>query len=109
MSENINEALRIKESEEQKTTTAKVEKEDYGAENTLNFFANCALIIGVVSTIICFCMAFSAKNYYGEPEFNIMGIVYAIACLIPTLLTWSVLKVFANISTTLKKINEKLK
>ena len=54
-------------------------------------------------------MAFSTRNYYGRPEFNFMGIVYAIVCLIPSLLTWSVMRVFANISTTLKKINEKLK
>ena len=109
MSENVNETLGIKESEEEKTTTAKVMKEEYGAENTLKFFANCVLVIGIISAFICFIMAFSTRNYYGNPEFNFMGIVYAIACLVPSLLTWSVMRVFANISTTLKKINEKLK
>ncbi len=109
MNENVNEVLGIEESEEKKTTTVKVETEDYSAENTLKFYANCVLLIGVISAFICFIMAFSSRNYYGNPEFNFMGIVYAIACLIPSLLTWSVMRVFANISTTLKKINEKLK
>ena len=109
MSENVNEALGIKESEEKKTPTRKVEKEDYGAEDTLKFFANFSLVIGIISAFICFIFAFSSRNYYGDPEFNFMGVVYGIACLIPALLTWSVMRVFANISTTLKKINEKLK
>ena len=109
MSENINEVLGIKESDEKKSTTTKVINEEYGAEDTLKFFANCVLLIGIISAFICFIMAFSTRNYYGNPEFNFMGIVYAIACLIPSLLTWSVMRVFANISTTLKKINEKLK
>lgn len=109
MEENVNEVLGIKESEDKKAYTEKSENIESGAENTLNSFAVLVLIFGIISSIICLISAFSGRDYYGRPEFNIMGVVYAILSLIPSLLTWSLMRVFVNISLTLKEINKKIK
>lgn len=109
MEENVKETLGLKESEEKKTYKEEPKEIDSSAENTLNSFAVLVLIFGIISSIICLIIAFSGRDYYGRPEFNIMGIVYAVLSLVPSLLTWSVMRVFVNISLTLKEINKKLK
>ncbi len=73
---------------------------DNGAENTLLFIANVTLIIGIIASIIFIFAGFASGQ--------IVGIAAAIAVFVPCLVTWATLKVFANISKTLKEIRDRM-
>lgn len=100
MEENVNEVLDI--NTETNTEGKIFTEEDNSAENTLKLYATIVLVIGIIASVIFFFMIFLPI------EFSYMGIFGAISVLIPTILTWSVIKVFVNISLTLKEINKKI-
>lgn len=81
------------------------------AENTLAFFANAALFIGIAASVICIptiCFV-EQKGYYSHRvEFNPAGFGITVGILVSSLITWAFMKVFVNISKTLKGINKRL-
>ena len=116
MEENINEVLGVTTQESQVSKNVETTKEitiDNSAENTLTTIASIILICGIIATIVCFFyLAFYRVTSYGSikhDEFNPAGFGTTIEVLAGTLISWAALRVFANISKTLKEINSKLK
>lgn len=78
-------------------------KEDVTAETTLSALATISLVCGIIATIISVYFIF-------DSGFNSIELyLIPISILFGTLLTWSTLKVFVNISITLKEIKDKIK
>ena len=96
--------------EKHETAVTSMNHIDNGAENTLVFFANATLIIGIIATLLCFpTLCFTEKyGYSSVKEFSPTGFGVTIGVLISSLITWAALKVFANISKTLKEINARM-
>ena len=69
---------------------------DNGAENTLLFIAKAELIIGIFASIILLLASVASGQ--------IIGVAAAVTTFVFSLVTWAALKVFANISKTLKEI-----
>lgn len=115
MEENINQVSGV----EQKTATpqpeVKAQPIDNSAENTLTTIANIVLVCGIIATVICLftvCFVEQIKpgyTYLTEKAFNPAGFVTTIMVLFSSLISWSLMKVLANISITLKEINQKTK
>lgn len=76
--------------------------DDSRAESILSILAYWLLIIGLAAAL--FVLLSSIHDH-----FIMGGVVYSIIILISTILSWAVLKVFVNISITLKEINKKIK
>ena len=91
-------AIRKKEHENE------IKKEvNNSAENTLSFFAVAALVIGIITRLILLVLASDAPKFEARLLFfSALGVV------ITALITWATLKVFVNISKTLKEINFQL-
>jgi hypothetical protein len=94
-----NEKLETSLSEETKAKSAT----DVTAENVLSVLANIILICGIIATIVSCLVIFDS----GFDMFELYLLPASI--LIGTLITWSTMKVFANISITLKEIKDKMK
>ena len=113
MEENVNELLGIKEETQVTTEAPKEESSNNGAENTLTVIADFVLVCGIIASLIClFTMVWvrnPAYTYYEEYMFNPSGFATTIMILMSSLITWSFMKVLANISLTLKDINKKMK
>ena len=91
-----NEKLETSLSEETKAKPAT----DVKAERVLFELANIIFYCGIIATIVS-CLAFF------DSGFDMFLLPASI--LIGTLITWSTMKVFANISITLKEIKDKMK
>lgn len=77
------------------------------AENTLSIIADIVLVLGIIGTVVClFTIVFVGRH---NDEFNPVGFGITLSGLLSVLISWSVMKVLANISLTLKGINKKLK
>lgn len=116
MEENVNDVLGVTTQESQTPQNAESTKEvtiDNSAENTLSTIATIILICGIIATIVCFFyLTFYRVTSYGSirhDEFNPAGFGTTVEVLAGTLISWACLRVFANISKTLKEINSKLK
>lgn len=83
----------------QSKNVEKKEVDNNSAENSLLFISVCFLIIGIIAGIFLF-VAWLMESY--------IFIVSAISVIIGSVTTWAALKVFANISKTLKEINHRL-
>ncbi|MBR1754920.1 MAG: hypothetical protein IJ739_00140 [Bacteroidaceae bacterium] len=82
------------------------QKNDNGAEKTLTTLATIILVVGSVLCLLCglsFMILLVSHEYSA-----IVALLAAIPVLFGTLVTWSIMKVLANISLTLKDINKKL-
>lgn len=77
---------------------------DNSAENTLLSIAQIVLFCGIFVTLICFLVLSIPNN-----NFDPVGFGITIGVLLSTFMSWAALKVFANISMTLKEINSKMK
>lgn len=119
MEENVNEILGVSNESEANTEVRTEFKQqekaiNNEAENMLSIIANAILIVGLLSTLICaftICFITGVKpgyTYVKETVFNPTGFATTITILFSTLISWSVMKVIANISLTLKDINKKL-
>ena len=86
-------------------------KDENKAEKLLSEMADIILVVGIIGTFIClFTLCFVDKSAYSsEKEFNPSGFVTTVMVLLSSLISWSVMRVLANISLTLKDINAKLK
>ena len=73
---------------------------DNRAENTLSFFAVVVLVVGIIGGLVLIAYAVRIES----PIF----IVVAISEIVCLLISWAVIKVFVNISKTLKEINCRL-
>ena len=100
----------VKEAQEATTTPKEM---DLSAEKTLNGIAVFTLIVGIIATLVCLFTICWIQNpeytYVTDLIFNPTGFATTIAILIGSLATWALLRVIANISTTLKTINNKIK
>ncbi len=87
--------------------------ENNTAESTIKTVATIILIFGIISSILCFfTLSFQKlpREHYSFTEdtvFNPSGLVIAITVLLTSIATWAIMKVLANISITLKKIDSK--
>lgn len=116
MEENINQVSGV----EQKTATpqpeVKAQPIDKSAENTLSTIANIIVICGIIATLICLFTVVFVENpdymgldFQSKHIFNPSGFASTITMVFSILVSWSLLKVIANISITLKEINKKMK
>jgi len=76
--------------------------DDSKAESILSIVAYWLLIIGIAAALFVL-FAFAHEH------FLMVGVVYSIVILISSVVSWAVLKVFVNISMTLKEINNKIR
>lgn len=84
-----------------------VDEEAIGkAEIVLNIIAKATLILGTIAAIILFFVGFDKYSDYG---IGITLMIWSVAILISTVVTWAVLKVLCNISNNLQEINKKMK
>lgn len=84
-----------------------VDEEAIGkAENVLNIIAKAILILGTITAIILF---FVGVDKYSDYGIGITLMIWSVALLISSVVTWAVLKVLCNISNNLHEINKKMK
>lgn len=84
-----------------------VDEEAIGkAENVLNIIAKATLILGTITAIILF---FVGVDKYSDYGIGGMLMIWSIALLVSSVVTWAVLKVLCNISNNLHEINKKMK
>lgn len=87
-----------------KEQSNEIKKEvDNSAENTLSFFAVVTLVVGIIAGIILLVLASDSS----KSEVPLL-VFYSVVVIISALVTWATLKVFVNISKTLKEINYRL-
>lgn len=79
-----------------------------GAEKTLTMLAKIILIFGILATMIFIMLFIYALSDYDDEEATVF-LICSISILFGTLITWSTMRVFANISITLKEILNKIK
>lgn len=101
VNEHVNETKKVETRVRQRPMTEST-KTSTGAETTLSAFAIIVLILGVIVAAIVF-FAFLTDSRFFFAAFFVPPII-----VVYSLLIWSVMKVFANISLTLKEINSKL-
>lgn len=88
-----------------------------GAEKTLYMFSNISLVLGIILTFFCaYKLIFIEVPHYSyyegvktTTEFRWEGLIATLSVFASTIFTWAVLRVQANISMTLKEINNKIK
>lgn len=118
--ENINTVLGIEENSENKSVQSDNEIqsiENNAAENALKTIASIVLWVGIICTIFCLFTLTTTKvvdptyhySIHYDTIFNPGGLAISIGVLLSTVTTWALLRVIANISTTLKEINSKMK
>lgn len=98
---------------DQKPSMGSYFKDENRPEELLSFIATLVLVVGVIVTIVCAITLTTETVYIAyydtyKTKFSFMGLMYTLLSLVGTLLTWSFLKVIANISKTLKDINRKM-
>lgn len=94
----------------QANTTQQPEQENNMAENTLRTIANIILTLGIIATIICaFTITYTSERLYydhWENKANIDGIITTITILFASVVSWALMRVFADISTSLNEIKK---
>ena len=84
-----------------------------GAETTLEIIANIVLVCGIIASIICLFNIVWVQNpeyqYIDDKIFSPSGFVTTVMVLASSLISWSFMRVLANISVTLKAMNKKMK
>lgn len=96
---------------EETTSTASARQENVKinlfAEKTLEMAASAVLVLGIIVAVLGLLMGIS--EILNGNSFSIVLILCGVSVLILSLLIYSVMKVFADMSVTLKEINAKLK
>lgn len=96
---------------EETTSTASARQESVNinlfAEKTLQKAASAVLILGIIVAVLGLLMGIS--EILNGNSFSIVLILCGVSVLILSLLIYSGIKVFADMSVTLKEINAKLK
>lgn len=112
---NVNEVLGVSSDNEKKEVATKETKVNNSAEETLTTVAFTILVLGIITTVICFfsiCFVETLKpgyEYVTEKKFNPAGFATTVMIFFTSLISWSIMKVLANISLTLKEMNQKMK
>lgn len=116
MEENLNQVVGAEQTNDNlQAPEVEEERVENSAENTLITIATIVLILGILGTIIClFTLCFirvptSIYSYKTELRFNPAGFATTAMVLFSALISWSIMKVLANISITLKNIDKKIK
>ena len=117
MAENENENAFVSavEAKAEENPQTEAEELDLSAEKTLNGIGVFTLIAGIIATLVClFTICWvevpkSGYTYLTEKVFSGTGFATTVGVFIGSLLSWAVLRVLANISTSLKEINKKIK
>ena len=116
MEENVKDVLGIKEETQINPVSNNVPKDESSnnsAENTLTVIANIVLVCGIIASVICLFTIVWVRDpgytYIKKTIFNPTGFATTIMILMSSLISWSFMKVLANISLTLKDINKKMK
>lgn len=89
-------------------------------EDTLKTVAGFILVLGIIATIICiFALVYPKVDVgytvYGhhysdyKREFSATGLATTLTILFTSVISWAVMRVIAEISSTLKEINKKIK
>lgn len=125
--ENVNEVLGIEETPSEppkkygifdpEPESNSEETQSNAAENTLNVIATIVLWAGIIGTIFCLFTITTTKvvdptytySIHYQTLFNPAGLAISIGVFVSALTTWALLRVVANISTSLKEINSKMK
>ena len=88
-------------------------KTDNSAETTLVVIANIVLVCGIIASVICFFSIVWVQNpeyhYIDDKIFSPSGFVTTVMVLASSLISWSFMRVLANISLSLKDINKRMK
>ncbi|CDA96162.1 unknown [Bacteroides sp. CAG:709] len=96
---------------EETTSTASARQESVNinlfAEKTLQKAASAVLVLGIIVAVLGLLMGIS--EILNGNSFSIVLILCGVSVLILSLLIYSGIKVFADMSVTLKEINAKLK
>lgn len=96
---------------EETTSTASARQESVNinlfAEKTLQKAASAVLVLGIIVAVLGLLMGIS--EILNGNSFSIVFILCGVSVLILSLLIYSGIKVFADMSVTLKEINAKLK
>lgn len=96
---------------EETTSTASARQETVNinlfAEKTLQKAASAVLVLGIIVAVLGLLMGIS--EILNGNSFSIVLILCGVSVLILSLLIYSGIKVFADMSVTLKEINAKLK
>jgi hypothetical protein len=80
----------------------------FSAEDTLRVIAKIILYAGIVmSFVLLFTISFPSEAE--SIKFNLIGFATTLSVLFGSLILWATLTVLSNISTSLKKINFKIK
>ena len=97
---------------QQATPKVEVTKEqkntEMTAEKVLSVLSVIILVCGILATLICAFTITTIEVHY-DTEFNPTGFGITVSILVGSLISWSTMKVLANISITLKEIYKKLK
>lgn len=97
---------------QQATPKVEVTKEqkitEITAEKVLSVLSVIILVCGIIATLICAFTITTIEARY-ETEFNPAGFGITVSILVGSLISWSIMKVLAHISITLKEIYKKLK
>lgn len=81
-----------------------------GPEKTLNIIANVTLVCGIIGALILFFTNTLIFDRLGNLDsFGPAGLVIAFGVLSTSLITWSVLRTFSDISTNIRQVNAKIK
>lgn len=96
---------------EETTSTASARQESVNinlfAEKTLQKAASAVLVLGIIVAVLGLLMGIS--EILNGNSFSIVLILCGVSVLVLSLLIYSGIKVFADMSVTLKEINAKLK
>ena len=107
MSENnIEDILNIREASQPHTSNIQ-NNESSTAERTLCKVANIQLWIGLIVAFICFVIVFTDEGQRNE-YVGVPCLIGTFIISITSVVVWALLRVIANISTTLNEIRDKI-
>ena len=106
MEQNIYDTLGVN-NKEGLNPSIKENGDDNSAERTLSTIADIILVVGILGALGCFFSLAIVTDKYDEVDFSFAGFGISICVLFSTLISWSLTKVIANISLTLKEIKNK--
>ena len=86
--------------EKAESTERQIRKKE---QSKLSFFAVVTLVVGIIAGIVLLVLASDSS----KSEVPLL-VFYSVVVIISALVTWATLKVFVNISKTLKEINYRL-
>lgn len=103
---NIEDILEIRETPQPHINNIQ-NNESSAAEKTLCKVANIQLWIGLIVAFICFIIVFTDEGQRNE-YVGVPCLIGTFAISITSVAVWALLRVIANISTTLKEIRDKI-